>query len=48
MNEMNLEEIEDPDEKWTIRRNSETDRFVRKSNKVHNEILNKENVKNHS
>lgn len=36
--------IEGPDEKWTIRRNSETDRFVRKSNKVHNEIFNKNNV----
>ncbi|MBQ5989046.1 MAG: hypothetical protein IJL67_06080 [Oscillospiraceae bacterium] len=36
--------IEGLGEKWTIKRNSETDRFIRKSNKVHNEIFNKNNV----
>ena len=36
--------IEGPDGKWTVTRNSETDRFIRKSNKVHNEIWSKENV----
>ncbi|MBP1591008.1 MAG: hypothetical protein ILP22_03095, partial [Oscillospiraceae bacterium] len=38
--------IEGLGEKWIIKRNSETDRFIRKSNKVHNEIFNKNNVYN--